>query len=162
MPSPCVAAAERGFTLLEMLVALVVASIMLGLVAVQLMPDEQAVLREEAERLAYLMQSGGMAAQAGGQALAWSGAGKDYRFWKKDRHGNWLRIERDTLLHPRALAEGVSIARVELNGRLLEAGDKLPLSPALAAPEFRIWLASGERKLAVRGNGLGAVTVAAQ
>jgi hypothetical protein len=144
-----------------MLVALVVASIMLSLVVVQLMPDEQATLREEAERLAYLIEHGAMAAQAGGLALAWSGAGKDYRFWEKNKQGDWVRIDRDALLRPRALAGDVRVAGVELDGRRAQPGARIPLSPELAAPAFRIRLASGERQLTVVGNGLGSVSVVA-
>ncbi len=153
---------ERGFTLLEMLVALVVASIMLSLVVVQLMPDEQALLREESDRLAFLMQNGGMAARAGGQALAWSGAGKEYRFWKKDKQGNWVRIEKDALLHPRSLAGAVSIAGIELDGQRMPAGEMVLLSPELSATRFRVWLASGGRQWAISGNGLGSVSATAQ
>lgn len=159
LDSRCV---QRGFTLLEMLVALTVASIMLGVVTVRLMPDEQAALRDEAERMAFLMESGGMAARASGQALAWSGAGNEYRFWKKSRQGEWVRIEQGDMLHPRSMAGTVRIAGVELAGNNAQAGEKIMLSPELAAPIFHIRLASGEKQLIISGNGLGAVSVVAQ
>lgn len=153
---------QRGFTLLEMLVALTVASIMLGVVAVRLMPDEQAALREEAERMAFLMESGGMAARAAGQVLAWSGAGNEYRFWKKNKQGEWVRIEQGDMLHPRSMAGTVRIAGVELAERNVQAGEKIVLSPELAAPMFRIRLASGKKQIVTSGNGLGAVSVVVQ
>ena len=53
----------RGFTLLEMLVVLVVASIMLSVVTLNLMPSAQTVLREESQRLAFLMENGAMSSQ---------------------------------------------------------------------------------------------------
>ncbi len=94
----------RGFTLLEMLVVLVVASIMLSVATLSLMPNAQTVLREESQRLAFLMENGAMSSQAGGQPLAWSGTGNSYRFWKRTKESEWVRIERDNLLHPRNLA----------------------------------------------------------
>lgn len=151
----------RGFTLLEMLVALVVASIMLTVATLQLMPSEQSVLREESQRLAFLMQNGALASQAGGQALAWSGTGSSYRFWLRSKEGEWQRIERDNLLHPRNLPKTVTIGEVSFNGRRIEPGSLVMLSPELAAKEFRVTLRSSELASDVVGNGLGKVEVVA-
>ncbi len=150
---------QRGFTVLEMLVTLVVASIMLGVAAVQLMPDEQAQLREESERLAYLLEQAGASARAGGQALAWSGNGSTFRFWKKNKQGEWRRVEQDALLHPRTLPGGVRIAALEIAGRAADPGEMLLLSPESVTPTFRIRMVSGERQVRIAGNGLGAVSV---
>lgn len=151
----------RGFTLLEMLVVLVVASIMLTVVTLNLMPSAQTVLREESQRLALLMENGAMSAQAGGQALAWSGTGSSYRFWQRSKEGEWLRIERDNLLHPRNLPQAVTIGEVSFNGRRLEPGSLVVLSPELSAKEFRVSLLSENLSSDVVGNGLGKVEVVA-
>lgn len=149
----------RGFTLLEMLVALVVASIMLSVVTLQLMPSAQSVLREESKRLAFLMENGAMTAQAGGQPLAWSGTGSSYRFWKRTKEGEWVRIDQDNLLHARTLPEEVHIGDVSFNGRRLEPGALVVLSPELSAKDFRVRLSSGSVYADVTGNGLGKVAV---
>ena len=151
----------RGFTLLEMLVALVVASIMLTVVTLKLMPSEQSVLRDESQRLAFLMENGALASQAGGQALAWSGTGNSYRFWLRNKEGEWLRIERDNLLHPRTLPEAVTIGEVSFNGRRIEPGSLIVLSPELSAKDFRVSLHSSELVSDIVGNGLGKVEVVA-
>jgi general secretion pathway protein H len=152
---------ERGFTLLEMLVALVVASIMLSVVTLQLMPNAQTVLSEESKRLAFLMENGAMASQAGGQPLAWSGTGSSYRFWLRTKEGEWVRIERDNLLHPRNLPNTVHIGEVSFNGRRIEPGSLVVLSPELSAKEFRVSLLSGDLYSDIVGNGVGKVTVVA-
>lgn len=149
----------RGFTLLEMLVALVVASIMLTVVTVNLMPSTQSVLREEAKRLAFLLENGAMSSQAGGQSLAWSGSGNSYRFWKRTREGEWLRIERDNLLHPRTLPQDIHIGEVTFDGRRLEPGSLVMLSPELASKRFKVDLRSGDLTSGIVGNGLGKVEV---
>ncbi|GAB4118937.1 MAG: hypothetical protein Fur0026_08620 [Sideroxydans sp.] len=151
----------RGFTLLEMLVALVVASIMLTVVTLNLMPSTQSVLREEAKRLAFLMENGAMASQAGGQSLAWSGSGNSYRFWKRTREGEWLRIERDNLLHPRTLPPDMHIGTVSFDERRLEPGALVMLSPELASKRLRVELRSGELTSIIVGDGLGKVKVVA-
>jgi general secretion pathway protein H len=149
----------RGFTLLELLVALVIASIMLGLATLQLMPSAQSVLRDESKRVAFLMENGAMSMQSGGQSLAWSGTGNSYRFWTRTREGEWVRIERDNLLHPRTLPEAVHIGNVSFNGRRIEPGALVVLSPELSAKDFRVRLLSGNLYADVIGNGLGKVTV---
>jgi general secretion pathway protein H len=151
----------RGFTLLEMLVALVVASIMLTVATLQLMPNTETVLREESQRLAFLMENGAMSSQTGGQPLAWSGTGGSYRFWMRSKEGEWLRIEHDNLLHPRTLPEGVRIGEVSFNGRRIEPGSLVVLSPELSAKDFRVSLLSGNLAFDVVGNGLGKVEVVA-
>lgn len=151
----------RGFTLLEMLVALVVASIMLTVVSLNLMPSAQSVLRDESKRLAFLLENGAMAAQAGGQSLAWSGSGNSYRFWKRNRDGEWLRIERDDLLHPRTLPQDIHIGEVSFDGTRLEPGSLLMLSPELVGKRFKVALRSGDLASAIVGDGLGKVEVVA-
>ena len=151
----------RGFTLLEMLVVLVVASIMLSVVTLNLMPNAQTVLREESQRLALLMENGAMSSQAGGQPLAWSGTGSSYRFWARTKEGEWVRIELDNLLHPRTLPEAVHIGAVSFNGHVIEPGSLVVLSPELSAKEFRVSLISGDLMSDVVGNGLGKVDVVA-
>jgi general secretion pathway protein H len=149
----------RGFTLLEMLVALVVAGIMLTVVTLKLMPSAQSVLRDESKRLAFLLESGAMSSQAGGQSLAWSGSGNSYRFWKRSREGEWLRIERDDLLHPRTLPQDIHIGEVSFDGRRLEPGALLMLSPELASKRFKVKLRSGNLNSGIVGDGLGKVEV---
>lgn len=151
----------RGFTLLEMLVALVVASIMLTVATLNLMPNAQTVLHDESQRLAFLMENGAMSSQAGGQPLAWSGTGNSYRFWTRTRDGAWERIERDNLLHPRTLPDAVRIGKVSFDGRSIEPGSLIVLSPELSAKEFRVSLLSGGLVSDVVGNGLGKVDVVA-
>jgi len=149
----------RGFTLLEMLVALVVAGIMLTVVTVNLMPSAQSVLHDEAKRLAFLLENGALASQSGGQSLAWSGSGNSYRFWKRSREGEWLRIERDNLLHPRTLPQDIHIGEVSFDGRRLQPGALLMLSPELASKRFKVELRSGELSSGIVGDGLGKVEV---
>jgi general secretion pathway protein H len=151
----------RGFTLLEMMVVLVVAAIMLSVATLSLMPNAQSVLRDESQRLAFLMENGAMSSQAGGQPLAWSGTGNSYRFWKQTREGEWARIDRDNLLHPRILPEAVRIGDVSFNGRRIEPGALVLLSPELSAKDFRVRLLSSNLNADVVGDGLGHVTVVA-
>jgi general secretion pathway protein H len=149
----------RGFTLLEMLVVLALASIMLGMVTVNLFPDEQRVLRDEGRRLAYLLEQAGRDAHAGGRALAWSVSGREHRFWNMNKQGEWRRVEQDDLLHPRRLPQGMRAALVSMDGRPVQATEMLALSPETGAPAFELRLAGQEQVLRLTGDGLGNVRV---
>jgi general secretion pathway protein H len=153
---------QRGFTLLEMLVVLALASIMLGMVAVNLFPDEQRILQDEGERLAYLLEQAGKSARIGGQPLAWSASGRDHRFWKKNKQGEWRRVEQDDLLHPRSLPDDFRVTLVSVAGKPAQTIDRLALSPELGAPEFELRLSSETRSLRLLGDGLGNVRVLKQ
>jgi prepilin-type N-terminal cleavage/methylation domain-containing protein len=152
----------RGFTLLEILVALVVASIMFSVLTLNLMPNAKSVLHDESERLAFLLGNGAMASQAGGQSLAWSGSSHEYRFWKRGREGGWLRIEHDNLLHPRTLPQEIHIGTVSFDGRTLEPGALVMLSPELASKRFKVELRDGDLIAEIVGDGLGKVEVIAE
>ena len=142
-----------------MLVVLVLASIMLSMVAVNFFPDEQRALRDEGERLAYLLEQAGKSGRAGGQPLAWSTSGREHRFWKKNKQGEWRRVEQDELLHPRTLPEGMRVTLVSIAARPAQQIDMVALSPEMGAPEFELGLSSAEQSVRLVGDGLGNVRV---
>jgi len=154
--------AQCGFTLLEMLVVLVLASIMLSMVAINLFPDEQRALHDEGERVAYLLEQAGKTARIGGQPLAWSTSGREHRFWKKNKQGEWRRVEQDDLLHPRTLPSDMRVTLVSIAERPAEKVDMVALSPELGAPEFELRLSSANQSLRLLGDGLGNVRVVQQ
>ena len=61
--APPAARMERGFTLIEMLVVLMIMGLFLGLVSTITRPDERALLRLEAERLSQLLDFAAAEAQ---------------------------------------------------------------------------------------------------
>lgn len=150
---------QSGFTLIELLVVLVVIGVALGMVAVQLMPDSRAILREEAQRLALLLENAGMEARASGRPLAWSADKNGYRFWKKNDYGDWVRVEDDAMFRPRILPNGLGITEVSVETQPLQPGELMSLNAFSFTLPFRIRL-TGERASAnVTGSSTGAVSV---
>lgn len=150
---------QHGFTLIELLVVLVVMGIALGIVAVQLMPDNRSTLREEAQRLALLLENAGMEARASGSPLAWSAEKNGYRFWKKNDYGEWVRLEDDAMFHPRTLPEGLHIAEVSVETQPLKPGEQMSLNASSFALPFRILLTADHDSVSVTGSSTGAVVV---
>lgn len=142
-----------------MLVVLVLASIMLGMVAINLFPDERRAVHDEGERLAYLLEQAGKTSRAGGQPLAWSTSGREHRFWKKNKQGLWVRVEQDALLHARSLPEGMRVSVVTVAMRPAQVAEMLALSPELGAANFELNLSGGNQSVRLVGDGLGNVRV---
>lgn len=149
---------QHGFTLIELLVVLVVMGIALGMAVVQLMPDDRAALREEAERLALLLENAGMEARASGQPLAWSAEKNGYRFWKKNNYGEWVRLEDDAIFRPRTLPDGLGIAEVSVETQPLKSGELMSLNAFSFTLPFRIRLTGEHASASVTGSSTGAVS----
>jgi len=151
---------QRGFTLIELLVVLVVMGVALGLVMVQLMPDHQAPLRDEAARLALLLENAGLEARASGRSLAWSGEKNNYRFLSKNAYGDWVRVDDDSPFRPRTLAEGVNVGEISVEEQPLKPGEFVLLSAHAFAVPFLIRLSSEHGSARVTGKSTGDVIFA--
>jgi general secretion pathway protein H len=93
-------AGQRGFTLLELLVVLVIAGIMLGFVSFNAMPSEQQVLQNEAQRIALLMQLARDEAIVRNRPIAFEADAERYRFLLRDDN-TWQPMTQDELLRER-------------------------------------------------------------
>lgn len=149
---------RQGFTLIELLVALVVMGIALGVAVVQLMPDDRTALREEAQRLALLLENAAMEARASGSPLAWSSENSGYRFWKKNDYGEWVRLEDDAIFRQHALPDGLHIAEVSVEGQSLKPGELMSLHAFSFTLPFRISLTGEHARASVTGSSTGAVS----
>lgn len=150
---------QHGFTLVELLVVLVVMGIALGIVVVQLMPDDRTMLREEAARLALLIENAGLEARSSGRSMAWSGENTRYLFWKKNDYNDWARIEDDTAFRPRTLPEGMQINEITVEDQPIKHGEQLALSGSAFALPFRIRLSNASASTSVVGKSTGEVVV---
>jgi len=150
--------AQHGFTLIELLVVLVVMGIALGMAVVQLMPDDRTTLREESQLLALLLENAEMEARASGRPLAWSGEKNNYRFWKKNEYGEWVRLDDDAIFRPRTLPEGLGIAAVSVETQPLKPGDLISLNAYSFTLPFSIRLTSEHASANVTGSSTVAVS----
>jgi general secretion pathway protein H len=150
---------QHGFTLVELLVVLVVMGIALGIVVVQLMPDDRAALREEASRLALLLENAGLEARSSGRSMAWSVENTRYLFWKKNNYNDWARIEDDSMFRPRTLLQGTRIGEITLEDQPVKTGGRIALSATAYAPPFRIKMSNASAGATIIGKSTGEVIV---
>lgn len=144
----------RGFTLLELLAVMVIVGIVLGAVTLNAMPDSQQVLREDARRVALLLQLAREEAIVRNRPVAFEADAWHYRFLVSE--GNvWQALERDDLLREREFEH----PPVDLSLRPVPGGQTAPLRVIFGRepvhPPFVLMLAAGSAQAAIHADGAG-------
>jgi general secretion pathway protein H len=144
-----------GFTLLELVVVVLLLSIMLGLVVVNLGSDDAADLRDEAQRLALLLNTAQQDAILEGQVLALALEPGGYHFMRLTDAGTLQPITQDELLRARELPSDIKISAVEIAGKATTESEKpngIVLQPSGELDEFTITLQKGSMRWQVKGS----------
>ena len=153
-PGPC---SRRGFTLLELLVVLLIMGLFAGLVAAISHPDERALLRVEAERLAQLLDLAAVEARLSGSPIAWTAEASRYRFWRWRDDAGWSEA-RDDSLRARGLPPGMAISELRIEAARPPGGMRLEFEPHGAlAYDFRMSL--GAARTTIAASPLGEVRI---
>ncbi|NIE89021.1 MULTISPECIES: GspH/FimT family pseudopilin [unclassified Burkholderia] len=144
---------QRGFTLIEMLVVLLIAGLLVAAVTLAPSRNRRSELAEDAQRLASLLESAGDEAQVRALPIAWQPVGGGYRFMQRTENGTWI-VMGDELFKPRrwgAEVTGVAI-RYSDGGKPVSRvviGDE-----SIDAP-ITITLSSDSVRLEVISTGIG-------
>jgi general secretion pathway protein H len=148
---------DRGFTLIEMLVVLMIMGLFLGLVSAITRPDDRAVLRLEAERLSQLLEFAATEAQLTGKAIAWIADASGYRFWRLGEDYVWSEIRDSELLRARTLPQGMAISAFRVENMQPQGPMRLEFAPQGASLAFTIGMSLGTERYAVAGSPTGDV-----
>lgn len=152
---------RRGFTLIELLVVLMIMGLFVGLVSAITRPDERAVLRLEAERLAQLLDFAAAEAQLTGKSIAWTGDGSGYRFWRAGDDAKWAEIRDSELLRARTLPQGVAVSGFRIESMRPQGAMRLEFAPQGSPLAFTIAMSLGTARYAVTGSPVGDVRTVA-
>lgn len=147
------AARQRGFTLLEMLVVLVIAGLLISLVALAPTGNRRTSLAEEAQRLATMLELAGDEAQIRSVQIAWQPAGGGYGFFRRTESGAWQPLA-DDVLKPHSWGAVVSGVSIHYTG----SGDVLSrvvLGDESIDTPVTVTLYSGDVQMQVVGTGIG-------
>ncbi|TAK51441.1 MAG: type II secretion system protein GspH [Betaproteobacteria bacterium] len=148
---------ERGFTLIEMLVALVIMGLFVGLVTAIVLPGDRDVLRVEAERLAQLLDFAAAEAQLTGTTIAWTADASGYRFSRTGEDAEWSEIRDSDLLRARTLPQGVLVSGIRVENMRPQGSMRLEFPPQGASLAFTIAMSLGAERFAIAGSPVGEV-----
>jgi general secretion pathway protein H len=140
---------NRGFTLVEMLVALAVVGILLSLVAVRFAPEDRDRLRNEAERLAHVLDLAAEESRFSGKYIAWTADELGYRLWRLGSENEWNEIRDTEVLRAHTMPQGVIITGLNVEGMRAREVKRIEFSPGGAMLAFRIDLALGAETYAI-------------
>jgi general secretion pathway protein H len=137
-----------GFTLIELMVAILIASILMTVVGLSVRGSDRS-LRFEADRVGQLLALAREEAQVRGARIRFEADGSGYRFAIR-RHGRWVPILDDRDLRAREWAGPTAVALQRADGRqVIEFGRDAVDSP------FVLILARDGREHRILANGLG-------
>lgn len=151
---------QRGFTLLELLVVLVIVGIMLGFVTLNAMPSSRQALQNEAQRIALLLQLARDEAIVRNRPLAFEVDQYRYRFWILDENNVWQTIDKDDMLREREFQRApVNLAvdppMMGQNGNTL----RIVFGREPVDKPFVLSMSVGDATVSIRADGIGNFTV---
>ncbi|MBA4143693.1 MAG: GspH/FimT family pseudopilin [Nitrosospira sp.] len=147
---------DRGFTLIEMLIALVIIGLFAALISSKVQPDERDRLRAEADRLAQLLELAATEARMSGMPIAWKTDGVSYEFRQNRRGGGWSEMRGNDLFRGRVLPGGIKITGMMIEAMPADAMH-LEFSPHASWSAYAIKMALGRERYTVAGSPVGDV-----
>ncbi|GAB2916137.1 GspH/FimT family pseudopilin [Paraburkholderia jirisanensis] len=145
--------AQRGFTLLEMLVVLMIAGILLAAVALVPTRNRRSDLNEEAQRLATMLESADDEAQVRSAPIAWQPVNGGYEFLQRVAGGAW-RPMTDDLLKPHRWGTDVTGVAIRYAGSG-ESTSRVIFGDESVNVPVTVTLISGQEELKVVSTGVG-------
>jgi general secretion pathway protein H len=152
-----------GFTLLEVVVVLLIITIILGMVGVNLTRNPADTLRDEADRLALVLQNAQQQAILEGKPYGFTFTEKGYLFLRLDANNRLVPIETDELLTPRELPPAITLTPSETINKNAKPTDPnkrydlIVFDPSGEFPVFNLALSIGDLYWYVRGQSDGQV-----
>ena len=151
------AAHSRGFTLIEVAVVMLVIVIVLGIVSVNLEPDRDAILRDEANRMALLLQTAQQESILQGKVIAVVVEREGYYFLMMDDTSEFKPLSQDDVLYPRPLPKDIVISSVDIDGVTDTEKPRLILLPTGELAAFTVILSRGTTHWLVKGEMTGEI-----
>lgn len=153
--------ADRGFTLIEVLVVLVVLALGAGLVFANIGSDPRGLVEREAKRLAGALEHAAALAQWQNEMLGVSAEGSAYRFWRKGADGRWTLFTGDDVLATRTLPSDLAVTPATYAGAPVARDAIIPFRASGRNEPYSLVLGSSQWTIIVRADPLNRVAFAA-
>ncbi|MGD8216848.1 type II secretion system minor pseudopilin GspH [Pseudomonas thivervalensis] len=141
---------QRGFTLIELMVVLVIIGIASAAVGLSIKPDPLKLLRQDGERLVQLLQLAQTEARSDGRPITWRWDAKGFGFSRRADRGELDRFKDDPQLRPRHWQSPSMEVRVEPRQRVV-------LNAEWIGEPLQIRLSDGQNSLTVQRSAAGRV-----
>jgi general secretion pathway protein H len=148
-----------GFTLIEILVAMAVIGVLSAMLLFVAAPGEATLARQEARRLAALLELALAEARANGQSIAWSPVPGGYAFWRKAGDGEWVGFPDDSPYRRRSLPANTLLQEVLVDAQPLRTGERIVLSPYGLSGAIQATVAGGGASVTLRGGPLRRISL---
>lgn len=151
---------SRGFTLLEILIAVAIVAVTVGLAVLKLEPSDGRRLEDAAEKLVRQLEIARDEAVIRGQTVAFSSDGPGYQFWLADTERNaWVALPNTETIASGQFAQGVTLTAIRVNGLARPLGERLAYSFSGLAEAFTLTLSAGKATLDIHSDALGRVEI---
>ena len=150
---------KRGFTLIEVIIAVAVAAVLSSMLLLAAMPTDASRAHEEARRLAALLELASTEARAAGQSLAWSPERGGYAFWQRGADGEWARFPDTSIFRPRLFSGQTAFGAVLADARELPPGERIEFPAYGSQPLIEATIAGGNARFTLRGGILGRISL---
>jgi type II secretion system protein H len=155
---------QKGFTLAEVLVMLVVIGLAAGLAYARLDSDPRQAVEREGRRLAAALEHAASLAQWRNETLGVSTDGGGYRFWRRDASAagdRWVPVAGDDVLASHVLPASIAARPTAFAGQSVAADAILPLAASGRNEPFVIEIASPEWRVLLLADPLNRVVLSA-
>lgn len=142
-----------------MLVVMLIMGLLVGLVATITRPDDRALLRVEAERLAQLLDLAAAESRLTGKPIAWTTDGLDYRFWRFQEDTGWSEILDSDPLRARMLPQGITISGLQIETMRPQGSMRLEFTPYGSMLAFNVEMSLGAERSVIAASPVGDVRV---
>jgi general secretion pathway protein H len=149
--------AAHGFTLIEVVVVVLIMSIMVGMIGARLTRDEGDIVRDEARRLALVLQGAQQQAILEGRPYAFVLTHEGYRFLSLNAKSQLVPIETDELLGPRALPRPLTLEPKKQREETRQRADLILFDPSGEFPVFTMMFTFGRLVWYVEGRSDGQI-----
>ncbi len=138
-----------------MLVVMLIMGLLVGLVATITRPDDRALLRVEAERLAQLLDLAAVESRLTGKPIAWTTDGLDYRFWRFQEDTGWSEILDSDPLRARMLPQGITISGLQIETMRPQGSMRLEFTPYGSMLAFNVEMSLGAERSVIAASPVG-------
>jgi|SRR6266481_2345340 len=149
--------ASRGFTLIEVVVVVLILSIMVGMIGARLTRDEGDIVRDEARRLALVLQGAQQQAILEGRPYAFALTREGYQFLLLNAKNRLVPIETDELLGPRTLPRPLTLEPKKQRDEMKQRTDLILFDPSGEFPAFTMVFTFGRLVWYVEGRSDGRI-----